>query len=136
MSKSRNIHSIAELKERKAALAAESEAARNGLTSALAEAPEKAKDYALEDLALPALGIGLAAYVGYRVVRKRQHDQARLHYAENGMPSRAYVPPAHQPPRKSSAFSLGGLIAAGKLLIPVAQAVIGVIQNQQANNQG
>jgi len=72
MSKASNISSLSELRNRRDEIKAEQEAARQGLTSTLAAAPAKAKEYALEDLALPALGIGLAIYVGYRVLRPRK----------------------------------------------------------------
>lgn len=81
MSKTSNITSLTELKRRQEELAAERVAARRGLTDTLAKTPEKAKDYALEDLALPALGVGLAIYVGYRVLRSDDKKKPRYVYA-------------------------------------------------------
>lgn len=168
MSKASNISSLAELRDRREEIAAEQKTARAGLTSTLATAPAKAKEYAIEDLALPALGIGLAAYVGYRVLRsnKREEPQQPEVSFENASargamavasyqaprdatvspPTRAYsaVPvqrPVYSPPPASrkmsdeaveSGFKFGSLIAAGKLLIPAAQMIIGVIQNQRS----
>jgi len=130
MSKTSNINSLAALRERREEIATEQEAARQGLTSTLAEAPAKAKDYALEDLALPALGIGLAIYVGYRVLRPRQlPDYEEVEMAAQQAPvnqRRSVAAPA-----RTSLFSLSTLMTAGKILVPAAQAIIGVIQDSK-----
>lgn len=162
MSKTSNISSLSELRERREAIKAEQQAARNGLTSTLAAAPQKAKEYALEDLALPALGVGLTAYLVYRILRSKDGP-------EPVFPERPYVQPvrgtnpqpqserevnaAHAPlaqrpapvqqtarqeyPREvvKKNFSFAKLITAGKLLVPAAQAIIGVIQSQQSKAQ-
>ncbi len=130
MSKTSNINSLAALRERREEIATEQEAARKGLTSTLAEAPAKAKDYAIEDLALPALGIGLAIYVGYRVLRPRQSPD----YEEVEMA--AHQVPVNQPhsvaaPAQKSLFSISTLMTAGKILVPAVQAIIGVIQESK-----
>lgn len=154
MSNASNINSLAALRERREELAAEEQTAIQGLTSSLAAAPAKAKDYALEDLALPALGIGLAAYVGYRLLRsgKSKHNlggeqpaviPAQTQWA-NDQPAPVSRAAAAAPQRsvqasrpvisgetKKGAFNLATVVAAGKLLIPAAQAIIGVVQNQQ-----
>lgn len=158
MSNASNINSLTALRERREALAAEQEAAKKGLTSTLAQAPAKAKDYALEDLALPALGVGLAIYVGYRLLRPRKSsgsiatEQVSIQSAPAVAPRPAAVPAARPvaaarpqpvpPPRRSYSepvkkglFDLGTLMTAGKLLIPAAQAIIGVVQNHQTNHQ-
>lgn len=154
MSNANNINSLAALRERRQEIAAEEQAAKKGLTSTLAQAPAKAKDYALEDLALPALGIGLAVYVGYRVLRPRKpsgpaapaaavyHEApAAPAYSEPEPAPASVAQPRPQPkpvlrreyvaPVKKGLFNLGTLMTAGKLLIPAAQAIIGVVQNHQ-----
>lgn len=140
MSKTSNISSLSELRSRREAIKAEQDAARQGFTSSLATAPTKAKAYALEDLALPALGIGLAVYVGYRVFRSGKPQEEELYLDAHGQPqqdvryhaaapARGYRP---APSSRKRSFNFSSLIDAGKLLIPAAQAIIGVIQEQQA----
>jgi hypothetical protein len=147
MSKASNINSLAALRERRREIASEQKAAKQGLTSTLAQAPAKAKDYALEDLALPALGIGLAFYVGYRLLRSRktadhvtgQVPQQTAVAAGPPAPARtrAESRPLPTPPRnnaqpaKKSLLNLSTLMTAGKLLIPAAQAIFGVVQDQR-----
>lgn len=158
MSKTSSISSLSELRERQEEIKAEQAAARNGLTSTLAAAPQKAKEYALEDLALPALGIGLAAYVGYRVLRsgKQENEEVRsvahaapaqhLQQPQRSQVATASAPQVTRPAREAratrevqtrevvkSGFNFASLITVGKLLIPATQAIIGVIQNQKAN---
>lgn len=161
MSKASNISSLSELRDRREEIKAEQEAARKGLTSTLVTAPAKAKEYALEDLALPALGIGLAAYVGYRLLRsgkkEEQWEQEKVDQrvpqpAPGPRPARtelastysAPAPPVQQPTsyreeetRKvvKSSLNFASLISAGKLLIPAAQAIISVVQNQRSKEQ-
>lgn len=154
MSKASSISSLSELRERREKIKAEQQAARQGLTSTLAAAPQKAKQYALEDLALPALGIGLAAYIGYRVFRTKNRPGP----VSSGRPYVPPVPGTNPPPQREAntaynalpapvsptvrqdqareagkkSFSFKSLIKAGKLLVPAVQAIIGVIQDQQA----
>jgi hypothetical protein len=151
-SKASNISSLSELRERREKIKAEQEAARQGLTSTLATAPEKAKEYALEDLALPALGIGLAVYVGYRVLRPaRQAPEpttpAQAQYLQHPQSAQQVdtppvrVPRPANPPREprpvptkavvKRSFNFAKLIAAGKLLVPAAQAIISAVQEHQ-----
>lgn len=156
MSKASNISSLTELRDRREEIKAEQEAARQGLTSTLAAAPAKAKDYALEDLALPALGVGLAVYVGYRVLRPRkqreeepqsavyppppqhlqqpQRDQVGTAPAPSAVRASRPTRPAPAIARKAvkSSFNLAKLMAVGKMLIPAAQAIMSVVQEQQA----
>lgn len=164
MSKSNNIQSLSALRERKKEIEAEQELAVKGLSSSLASAPAKAKEYAIEDLALPALGIGLAVYVGYRIFRSNDGPGARelqrpetLAHPDYAAASRYSPPervvrpamqstapaPTPQPVSQQqqlsetaeSAFNFGSLIAAGKILVPAAQAIIGIVQNQQTQNK-
>lgn len=157
MSKASNISSLSELRDRREEIKTEQEAARRGLTSSLASAPSKAKEYALEDLALPALGIGLAAYVAYRVLRSDempQQQQQQVNPAPQPQGPRPQEGPVARPaPRAAAAqpvrpvqeargtrqevtkssFDFGSILTVGKLLIPAAQAIVGVIQ--QAKEQ-
>jgi hypothetical protein len=156
MSKASNINSISALRERREEIKSEQEAARRGLTSTLANAPQKAKEYALEDLALPALGIGLAAYIGYRILRSKNRPEQVFQeprpetnqvYTQRTVQGPSPSPTervqrVQRAPRQEQArpvegksFDFGKLISAGKLLIPAAQAIIGVIQDQKANNK-
>jgi len=152
MSNVSNISTLADLRERREENSAEQKAALNGLTSSLAQAPARAKEYALEDLAVPALGIGLAVYIGYRVFRspepaptervettvyrdapqRAEHSEPEPRREPSESPRRVAAVPRHQyEPAKKGLFNLGTMMTAGKLLIPAAQAIIGVIQNQQ-----
>lgn len=148
MRKPANINTLTALRERKAALTAEASTARQGLTSTLAKTPATAKEYALEDLAIPALGVGLAIYVGYRLLRSKPEQlpipyaqpayeaplsaQVPFVHAKESKSARGYaVPKASPPPAKKSGFNFSSIISAGKMLVPVVQAVVGIVQNQQ-----
>jgi len=144
MSNISNINSLTALRERREELADEQKKAQKGLTSTLAQAPAKAKDYALEDLALPALGIGLAVYVGYRLLRPRKssgHAEVEAPVYREVPAGTTYSAPTSRPkeqprrkhvaPAKKSLFNFSTLMNAGKILIPATQAIIGVVQNQQ-----
>lgn len=159
MSKSTKINSLEELRARKAALKAEAQAARQGLSASLAKAPQKVKHFAYEDLALPVMGIGLAAYVGYRLLRSdkstRQEVVAaaprEVRLVEQPAPRPKPSVPAPSAPRPapvvvakdeaataeavSSGINFATVVAAGKLLIPAAQAIIGIVQNYQTQQQ-
>ncbi|TXF90982.1 hypothetical protein FUA23_04050 [Neolewinella aurantiaca] len=161
MSKASNINSLTELRERREAIKAEQEAARRGLTTTLAAAPAKAKEYALEDLALPALGIGLAAYVGYRVFRSNKSEATPYINEPTGplLPvplarPREEAQPAYTPPvrkqqvirpvpeqKRTERFEKNGfnflkLLTAGRLLIPAAQAIYSAVQKQTEQRRG
>jgi|AntRauTorckE5430_2_1112549.scaffolds.fasta_scaffold01190_3 hypothetical protein len=159
MSKPTNISSLSALRERKAELAAEAITARQGLTSTLAKTPATAKEYALEDLAIPALGMGLAIYVGYRLLRPKR-KQLPLSYAQPAYeaPVFAQLPYVHaketvetdspqrqritspqpqaptatnKPGAAKGGFNFSNIMTVGKILVPAVQAVVGIVQNQQ-----
>jgi hypothetical protein len=159
MSNPSNIDSLADLHARQAEVRQETEAAKKGLVNSLAQAPGKVKQFAYEDLALPVMGIGLAVYVGYRLLRPNRSQesypqaapepqhQPQAGVAEN--PQARYNAPA-QAPRPASAprpaapmtnagksgFNFAAIISAGKILIPAAQAIMSAVQDhkeQQAN---
>lgn len=75
VSKPSNISTLDQLRERKLRLELEEREARRGLSDTLANTPRAAKEYAVEDLALPAMGIGLAAYVAYRFLRSDKREE-------------------------------------------------------------
>jgi hypothetical protein len=164
MSKSSKIDSLAELHARQAQVKQETKAAQEGLVGSLAQAPGKMKKFAYEDLALPVMGIGLAVYIGYRLLRSSDNSQDSLEQTmpapqpmtpapmvqsapTGNIPSPQYqVPrpvnrPAPQTSRGEGAkrgLSLSAIISAGKLLIPAAQAIMSAVQDhkaQQANKE-
>lgn len=155
-----DIHTLNELRNRKLELEMEEKAAREGLTNALAKTPKAAREYAIEDLALPALGVGLAVYATYRVLRsgkkdqqsavQRVDEQAPLRTSHTAYPERphpratAAVPPPPQPaatqsatppPTKKSAFDWGKMLAAGKLIVPAVQAITTIVMNQRTHEE-
>lgn len=153
MSKTSNITSMAELHKRQEELKQEQEAAQAGLASSLKRTPRTMSRFAYEDLALPAMGLGLAVYVGYRLLRNKPAAPAPA-VAEEPLPEQQPAPaemgPAPQPERirrttpsptptqeqrsapEGGGFNFKSLISAGKILVPAAQAIISVIQSQQA----
>lgn len=155
MSKSENIGSLEELRARKAEIKAENESARHGLVSSLSKAPGKIKEFAFEDLALPAMGIGLAVYVGYRFLRSNKSKPVTLPpSAPMRVPASSVAPKQTPPPRPatqqytpppagnndtaeavSAGFNFASLITAGNILFPAAKAIIGVVQNHRAKQQ-
>ena len=163
MSKASNIDSLAELHARQAEVKQETEAAKKRLVDSLAQAPGKVKQFAYEDLALPAMGIGLAVYVGYRLLRSGNRSQESFPPAapEPQHPPAAAITESPrtrtnasvQAPRSASAprsevpvatagksgLNFAAIISAGKIIIPAAQAIMSVVQNhkaQQAKREG
>jgi hypothetical protein len=162
MSKASNIDSLAELHARQAEVKQETEVAKKGFVDSLAQAPGKVKQFAYEDLALPVMGIGLAVYVAYRLLRSDKGAQNSLQQA---VPEPQYLPPptvTERPPTRHSApvpaprpaspprpdvpgatvakssLNLAAIISAGKMLIPAAQAIMSAVQEhkaQQANKE-
>jgi hypothetical protein len=160
MSKASNIDSLAELHARQAEVKQETAAAKQGFIDSLTQAPGKVKQFAYEDLALPVMGVGLALYVGYRLLRSDNRPQESFSHAA---PEPQHFPPAPvaesqqvrygapavaprpaNPPRSAkpvasvakSGLNLAAIISAGKIFIPAAQAIMSAVQDhkaQQAN---
>ncbi len=151
MSKTSTISSLAELQERKAELKEQQENAKAGLAKSLQRTPSTVSRFAYEDLALPVMGLGLMAYIGYRVFRKKSPAVAPVPPA---LPSAAPVAQAHEPapaplparrpsaatpmPKNTSAdkgFDLKSILSAGRILVPAAQAIYTVMKSQQDGGQ-
>ncbi|WP_020567056.1 hypothetical protein [Neolewinella persica] len=158
MSKSSNIDSLADLHARQAQVKHETKAAKEGLVGSLAQAPGKMKRFAYEDLAIPAMGIGLAVYVGYRLMRSTNKSQLSPQQvmpaaqpmapvpATPSAPTRDMPSTENQAPRPvkrsmpevsakevaKSGLNLASIISAGKLLIPAAQAIMSAVQDHKA----
>lgn len=158
MSKASNIDSLAELHERQAEVKQESELARKGFVDSLAQAPGKAKTFAYEDLAIPVMGIGVAAYVAYRLLRSNNRSKQNLPIPATQPPvlpvataeepavrSQVILPaprPVSPPPQEDldnnaakTGLSLAAIISVGRLLIPAAQAIMGAVQEHKANQK-
>jgi hypothetical protein len=158
MSKSSKIDNLAELHARQAQVKQETKAAQEGLVGSLAQAPDKMKKFAYEDLAIPIMGIGLAVYIGYRLLRSSDNSQVSV---PQTMPAPQPVAPApmiqsvptgnipspqYQAPRSVNrstpqasrgggakrGLNLSAIISAGKLLIPAAQAIMSAVQDHKA----
>ena len=144
MSKLANIDSLKELRARKAEIQAENQAARQGLVSSLSKAPSKVAQFAYEDLALPAMGIGLAVYVGYRLLRSRKKTyekntvdpptipQALPAQEERYIPeTRVWQRPQPEAEPSNATFSIDHLLTAGRILVPAAMAIFDVVKQNQ-----
>ncbi|MFK8161525.1 MAG: hypothetical protein AB8H12_03595 [Lewinella sp.] len=158
MSKASSIDSLAELHARQLQVKQETEAAKEGLVGSLAQAPGKMKQFAYEDLAIPAMGVGLAIYVGYRLLRSNDAPQVSnqapmpapqptnpapmIQSAPTGnIPSPQYQAPRpvnRSAPQASaegvakSGLNFKAIISAGKLLIPAAKAIMSAVQEHKA----
>lgn len=151
MSKLANIDSLEELRARKAEIQAENQAARQGLVSSLTKAPSKVAQFAYEDLALPAMGIGLAVYVGYRLLRSRKKEYQSTAEAPADPQVQPVLPvqekrnipetrvwqrpqPKAEPP--SNTFNLDHLLTAGRILVPAAMAIFDVVKQNRPEQNG
>jgi hypothetical protein len=158
MSKASKIDSLAELHARQAQVKQEAKAAKEGLVGSLAQAPGKMKRFAYEDLAIPVMGISLAAYVGYRLLRSNNTSQVSVPQTLPAPQPMAPAPviqsaptgnipsPQYQAPRPvnrsapvvstkevaKSGLNLAAIISAGKLLIPAVQAIMSAVQEHKA----
>lgn len=157
MSTTKEINTLAGIKERQAEIQREIKLSQKAVVNQLKTTADDAKQFALNDVLLPAVGIAAGAYVLTKVVKYSFRNQSS---ATTSVPAQKTSP--RTPPKPVSAvgrFSspedpsgqvapvtapvkvethsvnksawAGSLLRLGKLLVPAGKAIFEVIKNER-----
>ncbi|MEM9527325.1 MAG: hypothetical protein AAGA31_11995 [Bacteroidota bacterium] len=152
MSNSKEIKSLAALKERQRALHLEMEASKQEFAQSMGQSREDLQDFLLKKVALPAGGAILGLYLLHKVLNRPssplqdtsppivEHAGAAAG-ANNGLKSSASVtsvsdplkssPPVSRPAANKSGFDFKKIISLGKIMVPAAQAIMAAINESK-----
>lgn len=151
MSAIKEITSLEEIRERKAAVQAEIDRSKKAAVNQLQETASEARTFVLQDVVLPAVGIAASAFLLTKVVkaafgsdqsRHREPRQLQVIATENLPPpaeassaTENHSVPAPRvvvaPPQKTTNKEKGSLLSLGALLVPAGRAILEVIRDQQ-----
>ncbi|MEL7162455.1 MAG: hypothetical protein AAFN92_16975 [Bacteroidota bacterium] len=134
MSKAKHITSLNELKQRQRELDLEVEVSKREFSHSVGASRENLGDFLLKSVALPVGGLILGVYLTRKVLRSRPEPE--VIYEKEIVHEVAPPPPAPRavatPPPRQSKPKLENLMKFGRLAIPMAHAIYGVI-NKESN---
>lgn len=144
MNSSSNITSLSDIKERKKQIEAELDYSQKALVDSVTPASVSAKNFLLQDLVVPVIGIGTALFLASKVMsrRKSANVQTKEEYLETNNKDRPasssgmdYQRPVMtreikvvQKPKKKR---LASIIKLGTIMIPAAQAIMAAVQENK-----
>lgn len=145
MNSSSNITSLSDIQERKKQLESELDYSQKALIDSVTPASVSAKNFLLQDLIVPAIGVGAALFLASRLMSKRQKKNSQIHeerietvyegYSHPSASKSDYQRPvrerkieAVERPRKKRFSSL---IKLGSVIIPAAQAIMTAVQDSK-----
>lgn len=142
MNSSANITSLSDIQDRKKQLESELDYSQKALIDSVTPTSVSAKNFLLQDLIVPAIGIGAVLFLASRLMSK-QKEKSHKEPIESAYDAFSTVPPSRgndQGPgqkKKSEAIErpkkkrLSSLIKLGSVMIPAAQAIMKAVQDNK-----